>query len=448
MLPKRISLIATSILFLATSLMMTSWYARKIDPAVVSYMSIPTALRAILDFSVLGKPLATPDPTHFLVSLAALSNDEITLETVPSVAGSLPSATGYGLGANKTSNSANLVKPNSHLPTTLPLASPLTSVVSSPIALGWTLGVTPATLPTLLAQSPGLTVLAPKWLHVSGPYGAVSGTINEQVVQMCHARGIKVWAVVDNGFSASETHAYLSYADRQTALIHHLVTLAKQYHLDGLNLDFEGLANADRFNYTHFVQQLATALRPHHVALSVDLPPDIIYGQNTGPYNHAALAKVVSKIVLMGYDQHWGGDPYAGPTASLPWVSTGIKDMLITGVPSQKLVLGMPLYTQDWTLSKQGTVLNSQPLSLQQLQNLVSQVHAVPHWDAALGVHVLRYVVQGTIHEIWMEDERSLMLLADLIPKDHLAGGAVWYLGLSSPTLWQSLVNTLHTAIG
>ncbi|KUO96317.1 glycosyl hydrolase family 18 protein [Ferroacidibacillus organovorans] len=448
MLTKRISLITTAILFLATSFMMTSWYARKIDPTVVSFISIPAALRAILDFSVQGRPLAAPDPTHFLLSLATLSNDEITLETVPFASSVLPTAPNRAPHANAGSTPANLSRPSMQLPASLPLASPLRGAVPAPIALGWTLGVTPETLPGLLAQSPGLTVLAPKWLHVSGPYGAVSGTINEQVVQMCHARGIKVWAVVDNGFSASETHAYLAYADRQTALVHHLVILARQYHLDGLNLDFEGLASADRWNYTHFVKQLAAALKPYHIALSVDLPPDIVYGQNTGPYNHAALAKAVSNIVLMGYDQHWGGDPYAGPTASLPWVSTGVKDMLTTGVPAQKLVLGMPLYTQDWTLSKQGAVLNSQPLSLQQLQNLVSQVHAVPHWDASLGVHVLRYVVQGTIHEIWMEDERSLMLLASLIPKDHLAGGAVWYLGLSSPTLWQSLVSTLHTAVG
>lgn len=313
------------------------------------------------------------------------------------------------------------------------------------LIIGWTLDTGAANLIQTIRQSPGLNVLAPKWIHLDGPAGTISNTIEPSVVQAAHARGIKVWAVVDNGFNAALSHAVLRYQNTQTALISGIVNLAKRDRLNGVNLDFEGLSAADRWNYARFVQLLAARLHALGMQLSIDLPPDIVSGQNSGPYNHAALAASANYIILMGYDQYWGGDSSAGPTASLPWVTSGVTDMLHTGVPASKLILGVPFYTQDWTLGQNGAVAGSQALSLVQVHNLLAGLHLTPHWKSSLGVSYTSFTQGGVRHEIWLIDQRSLLLTLELMTQDRLAGAAAWYLGLERPSTWWSLVQSVHS---
>ncbi len=318
--------------------------------------------------------------------------------------------------------------------------------VASPkrLAIGWTLDTGTKNLEAVIQASQGLNVLAPKWLHVDGPNGALANNIEKSVVSYAHQRGVRVWAVVDNGFNAQLSHAFLRYKDTQDKLISTLVSIVKRDNLDGINVDFEGLSSQDRWNYSRFIEVLAQSLHAIHRTLSVDLPPDIVFAQNDGPYNHKALSKAADQIILMGYDEHWGGDAIAGPTASLPWVKQAVADMLKTGVPAQKLILGIPFYTQDWTVNQHGAVLSSNALSLVQTNQLLKMHNLSANWNRQLGVHFVRFKENGTTHEMWLEDNRSLLLTLQLVAQEHLGGAAAWYLGLEEPSTWSSLVMAVH----
>ncbi len=317
----------------------------------------------------------------------------------------------------------------------------------SRLTIGWTIDSSKQTIQNALTSSPGLNVIAPKSLHVDGLNGAISGSISSSAVRFAQQKGVQVWAVVDNGFNGPLSHQILAYRNQQNMLISKIVHIAIKSHLNGINLDFEGLLPEDRWNYSNFVQKLAVALHANHMALSVDLPPDIVTGNNSGAYNHKVLAQAANYIILMGYDQHWGGDQIAGPTASLPWVKQAIQDMLETGVPKTKLVLGVPFYTQNWTIGKNGTAVSSQALSLWQTRSVLAQNHAKETWNAKLGLHVASFTQNGIKHEIWVEDKRSLLLFADLVSQQQLAGAAAWYLGLETTSTWQALVDTVHSTI-
>ena len=312
------------------------------------------------------------------------------------------------------------------------------------ITVGWSLDTGTQNLESVIQASRGLNVLAPKWLHVDGPNGSLSSSIEPAVIAYAHHHGVKVWAVVDNGFNAQMTHAFLRYQDTQDRLINTLVALATKDHLDGINVDFEGLSSVDRWNYSRFITVLAKKMHAIHRTVTVDLPPDIVFAQNNGPYNHSVIAQAADDIIVMGYDEHWGGDAIAGPTASLPWVENAVADMLKTGVPARKLILGIPFYTQDWTINHQGAVLSSNALSLVQTNQLLSQQGLKMKWDSKLGVHFVRYRQNGVVHEIWLEDNRSLLLTLQLVARDNLGGAAAWYLGLEQPSIWSSLVMAVH----
>ncbi len=356
-----------------------------------------------------------------------------------------------GLSAYHTSQ-AVAVAPPSQPPHVVPWSSVVNTLArrvsdSHRLTVGWALDTGATNLEATLAQTPGLTVLAPKWLHVDGLNGAIAGQIEPGVVRKAKQMGVQTWAVVDNGFNGALSHQILQYRDQQDKLIAHIVQIAVQSGINGINLDFEGLFPEDRWNYTRFVTVLANALHKHGLALSVDLPPDIAFGNNSGPYNHAALAKAANYIVLMGYDEYWGGEQTAGPTASLPWVKGSVKDMIQTGVPARKLILGLPFYTQEWTLNPNGSVVSSTALSLVQMRDIVAQQKAKIRWNRSLGLHFATFVQGGFAHEIWMEDRRSLLLFADIVAQDHLAGAAAWYLGLEPTSVWSSLVNAVRSVI-
>lgn len=313
------------------------------------------------------------------------------------------------------------------------------------ITVGWSLDAGTQTLEQAIANSPGLSVFAPKWLYLSGSNGTLGGQVNESVVRFAHARGVKVWAVVSNGFNGVLSHQVLQYRDRQDALISAIVRTATASGLNGINLDFEGLLSVDRWNYSRFVAVLAARLHARGMELTVDLPPDLTQGNNSGPYNHRAIAQSANDVILMGYDQFWGGESVAGPTASLPWVASGVADMLETGVPASRLILGVPFYTQDWTLGPRGQVVSSVALSLLQLQNILRSVHAQKTWLPRLGVHFVHYVQGGQRHVIWVVDRRSLLLTLQMVARDHLAGAAAWYLGLEPSGTWVSLVDSVRS---
>ncbi len=320
-----------------------------------------------------------------------------------------------------------------------------TNGAKPPLMMGWILDTGTANITSVMNETPGLNVLSPKWFHVDGVNGAISGIPERTVIQQSKKKHQQVWAVVDNGFNGALSHSILQYQDQQDMLIRHIVKLAVSYHLDGINLDFEGLFARDRWNYSRFVSVLAEQLHAQHIKLSVDLPPDYVSGTNNGPYNHSALASAADYIVLMGYDEYWLGDPNAGPTASLPWVRLAVNDFLATGVPANKLVLGIPFYAEDWTVNQKGTVISSIALSALESNRLVHQLHSRLVWNAMEGVYFTAYKYQQYWHEIWLENRRTLMLFAELARNDKLAGLAGWYLGLESKTTWLSVLHTLRS---
>lgn len=439
-----IALLSSAVFLLATGSAISlslSWTHDK-DRSPLSFYTADSIARTLTAETLGVEPnLQGPDAAGWILRVAALSLSELSLESSSQPPARSGPQTQFSLQDQRAT-------PLIAVPWAKIVHQASADLPTKRLTIGWVLDTGTADLDAIMEQSPGLSVLAPKWLEVDSPTGALTGQAESGVVQKAHELGIQVWAVVDNGFDGPMTHQFLAYQDRQDALVRKLVTFAVNTGIAGINVDFEGLLQEDRWNYARFIDVLATALHKVHKSLSVDLPPDYVSGQNNGPYNHAALAKAANYIILMGYDEHWGGDPAPGPTASLPWVQSSVTDMLDTGVPADKLILGVPFYTQDWTVNKNGEVLNSQALSLWQVRTILAQYHVKTTWNKGLGLRFGEYTADGQEHQIWVEDDRSLLLTLELIARAHLAGAAAWYLGLEYPSTWLSLVDTVRSSVG
>ena len=71
--------------------------------------------------------------------------------------------------------------------------------------------------------------------------------------------------------------------------------------------------------------ELKKALQPHGIKVSVDVTRENIDPFWSGSLDRKKLGEVADYIIMMGYDEHWGGSPVAGSVASIPWVKEGVE---------------------------------------------------------------------------------------------------------------------------
>lgn len=306
--------------------------------------------------------------------------------------------------------------------------------------MGWIPYTSSAETIKLIAANQGLTVASPQWISVKSSDGSINNQIEPSVVSYAHQHHVKIWALVDNQFNASLSNQVLTNTTARTRLVKNLTQAAVNDHLDGLNIDFENLRSSDQQTFTTFIKELHTALAGEHIVLSVDITPDIQFLKDDAAYFHAALAGYADYVVLMAYDEHWSTDQTPGPVADIPWVTTSIQDLLDTGVPSDKLILGVPFYARFWHMHQDGSV-NSIAVPLAQVQSILQQHQATSSWNSKLGVGYARYPRADGYEEVWFSTQQTLNSELQLVQNDDLAGVSIWSLGLSDPNTWSSIIH-------
>jgi spore germination protein len=310
------------------------------------------------------------------------------------------------------------------------------------IQLGWIYNQTREQLEKSLEGSP-INTLSPRWftLKATAP-NLLAVKADAEFVNWAHGRGKQVWAMVANGFDRELTHQMLSAQASREKVIAELVNSVRQYHLDGLNIDFENLDTADRKLFTLFIDTLARELEKSgsDAVLSVCVPPDSNI-EWSEPYDYKSLGKSADYVVVMGYDEHWSGSPKAGSVSSLPWLSTHLKK-LTDYMPGSKLIAGLPLYTRDW--SEQGDKTVSEDLLLPQQDALFASVKPVFWWNKWEGQYVAEYWKDGIRHRIWMEDGRSLAQKLRAGAEIGAAGFAYWHIGGGTEEVWETIRNAVQ----
>jgi len=316
-------------------------------------------------------------------------------------------------------------------------AAELDKKVEERIVLGWQYGQTTAAYEKNILNS-NVNTLSPRWYFVDGA-GKVSDNTDTSLIAWAKANGKKVWAMVGNRFDQEATHQMLSNSEKRNAVIDQLAAKVSKYSLDGLNIDFENVAPKDKANLTLFIADLAKKLDEAGAALSVDVSPDL--GTDwTEALDYKALGEHADYIVMMGYDEHYGGSINAGSVASLPFVHNAITKLL-KAVPSEKVILAMPLYSRDWTLLSNGKSAGSTELRLHEQNAMIASHSLKPIWNKSVGQYVASYTKQSKKHTIWLEDGRSLIAKYKVVAEQDLAGIAYWHIGGDSPDIWTSMRN-------
>ena len=199
-----------------------------------------------------------------------------------------------------------------------------------------------------IAATKGLTTIAPTWYHVKDTEGNLESISSAEYVNYAHQSNIEVWATVrdfDGGISSNEESlALLSSTSNRENLINQLIAEALQTGIDGINVDFEKISQECGEHYIQFIRELSVRCRQNGLVLSVDNYVPKGYNMQ---YNRKEQGVMADYVVIMGYDEHFGGSPEAGSVSSYNFVKEGIEETL-KEVPAEKVISGVPFFTRLW----------------------------------------------------------------------------------------------------
>ncbi len=303
-----------------------------------------------------------------------------------------------------------------------------------------------------IAETKGLTTIAPTWYHVKNTDGDLESLSSADYVEKARQLKVDVWATVrdfDGGInSQSETYELLSSTSKREKLINQLISDALQTNIAGINVDFEKVSEECGEHYIQFIRELSVKCRQSALVLSVDNYVPKNYNMQ---YNRKEQGVFADYVIIMGYDEHHGGSPEAGSVSSYNFVQEGIEETL-KEVPAEKVISGLPFFTRLWSekpktqeqLAKdQGTEaeqyateVKSEAYGMSKAKEKVTEAGADITWNEEAKQNFATWTDGDTTYKIWLEDVKSLEPKLKLMKEYGLAGTAAWALGQESSDVW------------
>lgn len=284
----------------------------------------------------------------------------------------------------------------------------------------------------------GVNVISPTWFFLSDNEGNFDSFADASYVERAHSLGLKVWGLVSNFSPDMSTSVLVSSTAARRNLARNLTDAALETGLDGINVDLEAIREEAGYGYVQFIRELSVLCRKNGLVLSVDVPVPYDFNRH---YDRGELGLYADYVIIMGYDEHYYGSE-AGSVASLPFEENGISATL-EKVPAEKIISGVPFYTRLWYTGTDGSVW-SETLGMGTVKRTLESYGVEPVWNGETSQYYAQWTLDDGIEcRIWIEDETSLAMKADLVHKYGLGGIAAWVLGNERSTVWEVLTRSM-----
>lgn len=280
------------------------------------------------------------------------------------------------------------------------------------------------------ASKGALTTVGVDGINVTADGTSVTDVSDEALALLkdAHKRSTKAELLVGNfdsdlgDFSPAIGDVLLGSSANIDAVTDALAADVKQQGWDGITVDLESLTDKHASGLTRFVSELNTKLgQGKSVSVCLMATTD---GYAELGYDLAPLGRAADHVVLMAYDQHGPGWSGPGAIGGLPWVKESLAP-LRKAIPSSKLQLGIAGYGYTWPKKGDGEQLSVAAARAAVKRDGAAAVWSGPQaeWHATLS--------DGTV--IWWSDGKSYRMRLAYAKHLHLAGVAVWSLGLADP---------------
>jgi spore germination protein YaaH len=274
-----------------------------------------------------------------------------------------------------------------------------------------------------------IAVVSPTYYHL-GRDLSILGNDDPLVTNWARLRGI----VVEPRLESQDPvilHNLLASTANRSSLVARVSALVATHGYDGINIDFEAGAAADRPLLTAFITELSQALHAQGATLTmaVSAKTGPVLTGRAGFYDYPALAAQCDRVFTMAWDFHWATSP-AGGISDVTWVAKIIK--YIQTVPNaSRFIIGTQLYGFDWPLGGRAT-----PLEWHDMTALQASLGAPTLWDPIAQEPFFTYTdTNGVSHTAYYATAQSVHGRLSLARAAGLGVG-LWRLGDEDQETW------------
>ena len=278
-----------------------------------------------------------------------------------------------------------------------------------------------------------------------GGYTSIHDWETTKLVERAHQDSCKVLLSVSN-IGRENNANFLDNRAAQRNCRNQLITLIKDKGADGIHIDFEGIPNSHRDDFTHFILDLDADLKRYspQAFLSVSIPALDI----EKAYDIHELKNQVNLFVITSYEFYGSNTSTAGPIASMSggeyWWQFGLEEAvgqyLDHGIAPNKLLLAIPYYGGEWITTEHGLPTKSRKFKEYLMYRDIKKRRRIPYNEPASKSAYIRYPdTKDNRHQIWFEDSLSLSQKYTWIKEKKIGGIAIWALGYDNgyTDLWE-----------
>ena len=291
----------------------------------------------------------------------------------------------------------------------------------------------------------GINVVSPSFFYLDKNDGTLKDNVGDAgiaYINWPHSNGYQVWPMISNADAGIKVTSTIlnSYSKRQQ-LIQSIVEKCAKYDIDGINIDFENMYEADKDKYSRFIIELVPRMLEMKIVTSVDVTAPDGDPNWSLCFDRNVLGHVADYLVFMAYDQYGASSSKPGTTAGLNWVETSLKKIIdYDEVDTNKIILGMPLYTRQWTITQDGTIKDRSVISM---MNIKIPNNVEKQWDDTLKQYYIEYASGKNTIKMWIEDGTSIKEKVSLVTKYNLGGASCWKKDMETSNIWTIIKDEL-----
>lgn len=284
----------------------------------------------------------------------------------------------------------------------------------------------------------GVNVVSPSFFYLDKNDGTLKenvGDAGKAYIEWAHSNGYKVWPMVSNADAGIKITSNIlnSYTKRQN-LIQSIVEKCAQYDIDGINIDFENMYEADKDKFSRFIIEIVPRMQEMGIVVSVDVTAPDGDPNWSRCYNRNVIGDVADYLIFMAYDQYGNSSTKPGTTAGFNWVETNLKKIIdYDEVDTEKIILGMPFYTRQWTVAQDGSIKGK---GVVPMMNVKIPNNVEKQWDDELKQYYIEYKSGKDTIKMWIEDGTSIKEKVSLVTKYNLGGTSCWRKDMETSNVW------------
>jgi cellulose synthase/poly-beta-1,6-N-acetylglucosamine synthase-like glycosyltransferase/peptidoglycan/xylan/chitin deacetylase (PgdA/CDA1 family)/spore germination protein YaaH len=321
-----------------------------------------------------------------------------------------------------------------------PRAGAATGGPARPLAIGFYVSWDESSRQSLTDHVNQLDVVSPQWIALAAADGTLSITSDAQARAIIASakRPPSILPQIFNfdsrtrAWNGPMADAFLADPKARAGLIGSLVKEAQKRGYAGYVFDFENLSPAGLRAYPGFIAQARAALKP----LGREVWVTAIFADDDAPFR--SLQDASDALVLMAYDQHWGGgDP--GPVAGQDWFEKTI-DKRMAALDPAKTILALGAHGYDYTLPGPNNKAKAETILFNEATQKAHDAEAQVEMDENSLNPTFGYQDDlGLKHTVWFLDAPTLFNQIKVADGFRPLGYALWRMGGEDQLDWQVL---------